>query len=155
MPLPWARGYALDNHGNWEDVSGEVPVAFAGSAGEMISDIADMKRWVKLYATAKTGAPANFRPDSECLPFLGNTSFGLGLTCSEGWYGYTGGLPGYNTADYYSPATGMTIIVWTTYYALNPPEGIASAMMRDVARIVTPAHVPFVYSKSQLKAIEM
>ena len=155
MPQPWARGYALDKHANWEDVSGEIPVAFAGSAGEMISDMTDVKRWVKLYATAKTGVPANFRPDFECLPFLGNTSFGLGLTCSAGWYGYTGGLPGYNTADYYFPATGMTIIVWTTYYALNPPEGIASAMMRDVARIVSPSHVPFVYTKSQLKAIEM
>ena len=41
---------------------------------------------------------------------MGNTSFGLGITCSEGWYGYTGALPGYNTADYYSPETGITIV---------------------------------------------
>ena len=122
-----------------EDVSNTVPVAFMGAAGEMISDMADMKRWVKLYATAKTGGPAGYRPISECKPFLGNAAFGLGMTCSAGWFGYTGGLPGYNTADYYSPRTGVTIVAWVPYMAEQPPEGIASAIVRDIARIVTPA----------------
>lgn len=85
MPLPWARGYALDKNGNWQDVSNATPVAFMGAAGEMVSDMMDMRRWVKLYATAKTGGPSTYRPDSECVPFIGNTSFGLGMTCSAGW----------------------------------------------------------------------
>jgi hypothetical protein len=83
----------------------------------------------------------------NCIPFLGNTSFGLGITCSEGWYGYTGALPGYNTADYYSPATGTTILAWINYQAKEPVEGVASVMVRDIARILTPDHVPFVYEK--------
>src|SRR5439155_5185144 len=84
----------------------------------------------------------------NCIPFLGNTSFGLGITCSEGWYGYTGALPGYNTADYYSPATGTTIVAWINYQAKEPVEGVASVMVRDIARILTPDHVPFVYKAS-------
>jgi D-alanyl-D-alanine carboxypeptidase len=155
MPVPWAHGYTLDSQRNWEDISGAIPVAFMGAAGEMVSDMTDIKRWVKLFATAKTGGPATYRPDSECIPFLGNTSFGLGLTCSAGWYGYTGGLPGYNTADYYSPATGMTILAWTTYHPDDPPEGVASVILRDIARIVTPANVPFVYTKQQLQQAGM
>ena len=71
---------------------------------------------------------------TNCIPFLGNTSFGLGITCSEGWYGYTGALPGYNTADYYSPSTGMTVVAWITYQAPQPIEGVASVMVRDIAQ---------------------
>lgn len=155
MPEPWAHGYGLDKDRNWEDVSNTIPVAFMGSAGEMISDLADIKRWIELYATAKTGGPAGYQPLSECKPFLGNTSYGLGINCSAGWYGYTGALPGYNTADYYNPATGTTIVAWITYQAPKPIEGVASAIVRDIARIVTPAHVPFVYTPEDLRRLEL
>jgi D-alanyl-D-alanine carboxypeptidase len=154
MPDPWARGYGLDKNRNWEDVSNTIPVELMGSAGEMISDMADIKRWIKLYATAKTGGPAGYRPSSECKQFLGNTSFGLGINCSAGWYGYTGALPGYNTADYYNPTTGTTIVAWITYQAPQPIEGVASVIMRDIARIVTPDHVPFVYTPAELRRLE-
>lgn len=145
MPSPWAHGYELDAQRNWKDVSNTVPVAFMWSAGAMISDMNDIRRWIKLFATGAAGGRATYRDLIDCIPFMGNTSFGLGITCSEGWYGYTGALPGYNTADYYSPQTGMTILAWTTYQAPQPVEGVASVMVRDIARIVTPTHVPFVY----------
>ncbi|MBV8148614.1 MAG: beta-lactamase family protein [Candidatus Eremiobacteraeota bacterium] len=145
MPSPWAHGYELDEQRRWKDISNTVPVAFMWAAGAMISDMDDIRRWVKLYATGEAGGAATYRDLISCIPFLGNTSFGLGITCSEGWYGYTGALPGYNTADYYSPQTGITIVAWTTYQAPQPVEGVASVMVRDIARIITPAHIPFVY----------
>jgi D-alanyl-D-alanine carboxypeptidase len=151
MPQPWAHGYGLDKQHNWEDVSNTIPVAFMGSAGEMISNMADIRRWIKLYATGRTGGPAGYRPLTECKQFLGNTAFGLGINCNAGWYGYTGALPGYNTADYYFPATDTTIVAWITYQAEKPPEGVASVIFRDIARIMTPANVPMVYSKEELE----
>lgn len=153
MPEPWARGYELDKHGNWQDVSNTVPVAFTWSAGSMISDMNDIHRWVKLYATGEASGRSTYSDLINCIPFLGNTSFGLGITCSAGWYGYTGSLPGYNTADYYSPSTGMTILAWINYQAPQPIEGVASVIVRDIARIVTPDHVPFVYTPSELKQL--
>jgi D-alanyl-D-alanine carboxypeptidase len=148
MPSPWVHGYHLDKQGNWEDISNTIPVAFMGSAGAMISDMNDIRRWIELYATGKTCGAGTYNDLINCIPFLGNTSFGLGITCSEGWYGYTGALPGYNTADYYSPATGTTIVAWINYQANEPVEGVASVIVRDIARILTPDHVPFVYDKS-------
>jgi D-alanyl-D-alanine carboxypeptidase len=146
MRNPWTRGYELDKQRDWVDVSNTIPVAFTGSAGAMISNMNDIRRWVKLYATGKASGSKTYRDLIECIPFLGNTSFGLGITCSAGWYGYTGALPGYNTADYYSPATGITIVAWINYQASEPVEGVASVMVRDIARIMTPDHVPFVYA---------
>ncbi len=148
MPSPWVHGYHLDKQGNWEDISNTIPVSFMGSAGAMISDMNDIRRWIKLYATGKTIGPGTYQDLINCIPFLGNTSFGLGITCSAGWYGYTGALPGYNTADYYSPETGTTIMAWINYQAKEPVEGVASVMVRDIARIITPDHVPFVYKES-------
>ena len=145
MPSPWARGYHLNKQGDWEDVSNTIPVQLMGTAGEMISDMNDMRRWIELYATGKTCGAGTYNDLIKCIPFLGNTSFGLGLTCSAGWYGYTGALPGYNTADYHSPETGLTILAWINYQADEPVEGVASVMVRDIARILTPDHVPFVY----------
>ena len=146
MRHPWTRGYELDKQRDWVDVSNTIPVAFTGSAGAMISNMNDIRRWVKLYATGKASGSKTYRDLIECIPFLGNTSFGLGITCSAGWYGYTGALPGYNTADYYSPAPGITIVAWINYQASEPVEGVASVMVRDIARIMTPDHVPFVYA---------
>src|SRR5437016_5952716 len=148
MPSQWVHVYHLDKQGDWEDISNTIPVAFMGSAGAMISDMNDIRRWIELYATGKTCGPGTYQDLINCIPFLGNTSFGLGITCSEGWYGYTGALPGYNTADYYSPATGTTILAWINYQAKEPVEGVASVMVRDIARIITPDHVPFVYKES-------
>jgi len=148
MPSPWVHGYHRDKQGNWEDISNTIPVAFMGSAGAMISDMNDIRRWIELYATGRTCGAGTYNDLINCIPFLGNTSFGLGITCSEGWYGYTGALPGYNTADYYSPETGITILAWINYQAKEPVEGVASVMVRDIARILTPDHVPFVYKES-------
>lgn len=144
MPDPWAHGYGLDQHRNWEDISGTIPVSLMGSAGEMISDLADMKRWIKLYVSGKISAPATYHALTTCLPTgEGNLSFGLGLGCSAGWYGYTGGLPGYNTANYYFPATGVTIAAYVTLQSHKPFPGVANSIFRDIARLMTPSNVPF------------
>jgi D-alanyl-D-alanine carboxypeptidase len=153
IPEPWVRGYELDKAKNWSDVSNTVPVAFMGAAGAMISDANDIHRWIKLFTTGQAGGRATYHDLIDCIPFLGNTSFGLGITCSAGWYGYTGALPGYNTGNYYSPSTGLTILAWIDYQAPEPIEGVASVMVRDIARVLTPDRVPFVYTPSQLRRL--
>lgn len=144
MPDPWARGYGLTPQRTWEDVSGTIPVSLMGAAGEMISDMGDMKRWIALYTTGKVSKPATFRALTTCVPTgEGNLAFGLGLGCSAGWFGYTGGLPGYNTADYYFPKTGATIVAWVDAQQNKPVPGAANALFHDIARILTPNNVPF------------
>ena len=145
MPEPWAHGYGLNKQGGWEDVSNTIPVSLMGAAGEIISDVPDMKRWVALYVTGKTNAAATQRERLNCIPTgQGNLAFGLGIGCSAGWYGYAGGLPGYNTAGYYFPASGITIIAWVTLQADKPAPGVANALFRDIAEIMMPGNVPFV-----------
>ena len=90
----------------------------------------------------------NQHRDASCahgLPSHGrwDSSFGLGIGCSAGWYGYTGGLLGYNTANWYFPADDVTVVAWVSTQNNNPHPGVANAVIRDIARIMTPAHIPF------------
>jgi D-alanyl-D-alanine carboxypeptidase len=143
MPDPWARGYGLDNRRNWEDVSNTIPVSLMGAAGAMISDMADMKRWIELYVSGKTSSPATHRALMDCIPTgASDAGFGLALGCSKGWYGYTGGLPGYNTANFYFPKSGIFITAWVDVQVNKPAPGAANAMFRDIARILTPNDAP-------------
>lgn len=144
MPGPWAHGYGLNSKRGWEDVSGTIPVSLMGAAGAMVSDMHDMQRWVKLYVTGKTNGAATQRARMACIPIgTGNLAFGLGIGCSAGWYGYAGGLPGYNTANYYFPKQDITIVAWVTLQQDKPTPGVANAIFRDIARIMTPESIPF------------
>jgi D-alanyl-D-alanine carboxypeptidase len=145
MPTPYAHGYSLNGKGQWSDESAVLAPSVSWAAGAMISDMGDMKRWVKAYVTGTTNGAASQRARLTCLPTgEGNLSFGLGIGCSAGWYGYTGGITGYNTGAYYMPAAGATIVVFVNSQREKPFPGVANAIFRGIAKIVTPKNVPFV-----------
>jgi D-alanyl-D-alanine carboxypeptidase len=145
MPAPYAHGYSLNGKKQWIDESAVLPPSASWAAGAMISDMSDMKRWVKAYVTGTTNSAATQKARLTCLPIgEGNLSFGLGIGCSACWYGYTGGITGYNTGAYFMPATGATIIVFVNSQREKPFPGVANAIFRDIAKIIAPSNVPFV-----------
>lgn len=145
MPAPYAHGYSLDAKKQWTDESTALAPSVSWAAGVMISDMTDMKKWVKAYVTGTTNSAATQKARLACLPTgTGNLSFGLGIGCSAGWYGYTGGITGYNTGAYYMPAAGITIIAFVNSQVEQPFPGVTNAIFRDLAKIVTPNNVPFV-----------
>jgi hypothetical protein len=50
----------------------------------------------------------------------------------------------HNTAAWYMPATGITIIAFVNTQREVPFPGVPNAILRDIARIVTPNNVPYV-----------
>ena len=144
MPLPFTHGYALDPQKNWTDVTVNLSPSITWAAGVMISDLADMKTWVKAYVTGATNSAATQKERLACLPTGGyELSFGLGIGCSNGWYGYTGGIPGYNTGAYYFPAQGATIIAFVNSQQEKPDPGVANAIFRDLTQILYPNNIAF------------
>ncbi len=144
MPQPFAHGYTLEKDGGWKDETVLLPPMLTWAAGVMISDMADMKIWVKDYVTGTTNSPVTQKQRLDCLPIgKPGLSFGLGIGCSAGWYGYTGGTPGYNTGVYYSPAKDITTIALVNSQREKPDPGVASAIVRDFTKILTPENVAF------------
>jgi D-alanyl-D-alanine carboxypeptidase len=145
MPPPYAHGYGLTKQKTWEDVTVDIPPSLTWAAGGMISTVPDMTRWVKSYVLGTMNSKAMQSQRLRCIPTgLGpNLNFGLGIGCSNGWYGYTGGLPGYNTGAYYMPAKNITLIAFVNAQREQPFPGAANAIVRDITRIITPQNVNF------------
>jgi len=135
MPCPYAHGYTWTDNSTWEDMTITKPT-WAWAAGAMVSDMEDMKVWVKAYTTGTTNSEGAQR---DRLTFVDTGSavytFGFGIVNMSGWLGYTGGLPGYNTAAYYLPEKDATIIV----FAMGGKEdNVANIMLIDLMNITTP-----------------
>jgi len=144
MPAPYSHGFGLDKDKNWEDVTVTLPPMLTWTAGVMISDMADMKIWLKDYVTGKTNSAATQKERLACIPIgKPDMEFGLGIGCSGGWYGYTGGIPGYNTAAYYLPEKDATIMVFVNAQQESPDPGVANAIVRDFTLRLFPANVAF------------
>lgn len=145
MPTPYSHGYGLNAQKNWEDVSVDIPPAVTGAAGAMISTVPDMARWVKSYVRGTMNGKRTQRERLRCIPIAPGSDlrFGLGIGCGGGWYGYTGGLPGYHTAAYYLPSQDITLIAFVNAQREQPSPGAANAIVRDITRIVTPKNVLF------------
>ena len=145
MPSPYAHGYMLDAKGVWQDESVSLPPSVSWAAGAMISDMADMKTWVKAYVAGTVNSAATQKQRLTCIPIgKPNMAFGLGIGCSAGWFGYTGGITGYNTGAYYLPEMDATIIAFVNsqQQPKDKPD-VASATFRDIARVLFPKNVPF------------
>ena len=144
MPVPYSLGYTLDDEGNWEDHTVMFPPSLTWAAGVMISDMYDMKKWVKAYVTGSTNSEATQKERLKCVDTgRENMGFGLGIGCTGGWYGYTGGIEGYNTAAYYLPEEDATIIAFVNSQREKPSPGVANSIVRDITKILFPQHVAF------------
>jgi D-alanyl-D-alanine carboxypeptidase len=117
----------------------------------MISTVPDMARWVKAYVTGTTNSAASQKDRLQCTPIKPNTkmSFGMGIGSIAGWFGYTGGLPGYHTAAYYLPAKDITVIAFVTAQREKPFPGAANLIARDISSIITPENVMFADSPTE------
>ncbi len=144
MPEPHSRGYTLGPDRAWQDQTVLFHPSVAGAAGVMISNMEDMRKWVKAYVTGSTNSAASQKERLTCVDTGSpNLGFGLGIGCTGGWFGYTGGIPGYNTAAYYLPAEDATIIAFVNSQREKPAPGVANSIVRDITRAVFPKNVAF------------
>jgi D-alanyl-D-alanine carboxypeptidase len=144
MPDPYAHGYTLNAKGGWDDETVSLPPAATGAAGVMISDAGDMRRWVKMYVTGAVNSAAAQKDRLSCrqTPRPG-VKFGFGVGCSAGWFGYTGGITGYNTSAYYLPERDVTIIAFVnSQREIKGKPDVSGAILRAIAGILYPKNLP-------------
>jgi D-alanyl-D-alanine carboxypeptidase len=144
MPAPFSHGYALDKDGKWQDSTVSLPPSLSWAAGVMISDMEDMKTWVKAYVTGSTNSKSTQNERLQCMPTgKEGLRLGLGVGCTGGWFGYTGGIPEYHTAAYYLPSEEAAIIIFVNSQREQPEPGVAYAIFRDMTRIIFPANIAY------------
>lgn len=105
IPKPFAHGYSEQLSGKEEDVTDFNP-SWGYAAGQMVSDLKDMKIWAKALGTGELLSKESFakRLDWVTLPpATKNKKYGLGIGYDHGWLIHTGELPGYNSVVAYLP----------------------------------------------------
>jgi D-alanyl-D-alanine carboxypeptidase len=107
MPRPSGRAYSTlgadpaDPATAVHDVT-ELNPSVAGAAGEMVSDGADLQRFVRALVTGRLLPPAQMKELTKAVPTTpgdGRNAYGLGvvrqrLSCGKEVWGHTGGIHG-------------------------------------------------------------
>lgn len=142
FPEPHPRGYTD------QTLSGEVTdstdwnPSWAWSAGAMISNLEDLRRWAKIVATGELLSPETQAERLKTLPtgFPG-TSYGLGIFNASGWIGHNGSLPGYETVTVYLPSQKATLVLMLNTDITSAGQEPSTPVARAITAIVTPGNV--------------
>ncbi|GAA1512563.1 serine hydrolase domain-containing protein [Streptomyces albidochromogenes] len=142
FPDPHARGYTNQTlSGAYVDSTDWNP-SWAWSAGAMISNLHDLRRWARIVATGTLLSPQTQRERLKTLPtgFPG-TTYGLGILKTGGWIGHNGSLPGYESVTVYLPSQKATLVLMLNTDALHEGQEPSSLLARAITEIVTPDNV--------------
>jgi len=145
MPAPFAHGYTMQTlDGKQADATFRNP-SWAFTAGQLVSSLADLRKWVESYATGSLLTPELQKERLTWVTFPPNTpqrAYGMGIGIDRGWLGHTGELPGYNTGAYYLPDRKATIVVMVNSDIPVGNVNPATPIMRELIRVIAPQNVP-------------
>ncbi|MGW1491236.1 serine hydrolase domain-containing protein [Streptomyces sp. NPDC002402] len=142
FPEPHAHGYTNQTlSGAIEDSTGWNP-SWAWTAGAMISDLRDLRRWAEIVATGTLLRPETQRERLKTLPtgFPG-TSYGLGIFETGGWIGHNGSIPGYESVAVYLPSQKATLVLLLNTDVSHEGQEPSTLLARAITGIVTPDNV--------------
>lgn len=151
MPAPFSHGYTKQTPTGAEADATLYNPSWGSAAGQMISDLGDLKKWGKALGEGTLLSPEMQKERLTWAPYGPPTfRYGLGIGYYNGWIGHTGSLPGYNTGVYYLPSKKAVLVIQTntdTRLVItpgNPPvEGEpVGVIFREIAKIVTPDNIP-------------
>ncbi|MGX1885493.1 serine hydrolase domain-containing protein [Streptomyces sp. NPDC055287] len=142
FPEPHARGYTKQTLSGERANATDWNPSWAWSAGAMISDLHDLRRWAKIVATGTLLRPETQRERLKLLPtgFPG-TSYGLGILKTGGWIGHNGSLPGYESVTVYLPSQKATLVLMLNTDASYEGQEPSTLLARAITEVVTPNNV--------------
>ncbi len=151
LPAPFAHGYTEQTpDGKEADATFHNP-SWGNAAGQMISNLDDLKVWTKALGEGTLLSSASQQERLTWAPFGSPTfRYGLGIGYFNGWIGHTGELPGYNTGVYYLPSKKAVLVIQANsdiplvLTPGDPPVEVnpVPALFREIAKIVTPDNIP-------------
>ncbi|MFH1149224.1 MAG: serine hydrolase domain-containing protein [Actinomycetota bacterium] len=121
MPFPYSNGYYdYNDDGNVDRFTDMLDPSMTWAAGAMISNAKDLRTWAAelargdlLKEQTQELRLQTVKADLESLP--GGT-YGLGIIDYQGYWGHDGAIPGYNSAMFYRPSDGATVVVLGNSY---------------------------------------
>ncbi|KJY23914.1 beta-lactamase, partial [Streptomyces sp. NRRL S-444] len=142
LPDPYAHGYTNQTaSGKIEDATRWNP-SWAWAAGEMVSDLEDLRSWARTLATGRLLTPATQAERLKTTPMnIQGDGYGLGIFNVQGWIGHNGSIPGYEVLPVYLPQAQATMVILLNTDASYKGQEPSTLFGEAVTGIVTPDHV--------------
>lgn len=145
LPSPYAHGITTQTLDDKVADATHWNPSWGFTAGALISNLQDLRTWVKSYTTGSQLSAAMQKQRLTWVTLPPNSpqhKYGLGIGYDHGWLGHTGELPGYNTAAFYLPGKDATIVIEVNSDIAANKKDPAPALFRALTEIVTPDNVP-------------
>jgi D-alanyl-D-alanine carboxypeptidase len=139
MPSPHSQGYYELPDRTLVDATDWSPT-WGAAAGQMISNLDDMRVWTRDFALGKLISPAmkHERDTFQDAPPEGvGARYGLAIENQNGWLGHNGNTRSYMTFPYYLPDEKITLVVLLNAGSLRMIVAVWT-MMQDITRIISP-----------------
>ncbi|MFD9307775.1 serine hydrolase domain-containing protein [Streptomyces sp. NPDC060048] len=139
---PYAHGYTDQTaSGKTEDATDWNP-SWAWAAGEMVSDVQDLRSWAHTLATGTLLTPATQAERLKTTPMnIPGDGYGLGIFNIQGWIGHNGSIPGYEVLPVYLPEAQATMVIVLNTDSQTDGQEPSTLFGEAVTSIVTPDHV--------------
>ena len=111
---PYASGYTLDSNYDYQDITERYNLSLAYSAGAMLSDMDNVKKWVTNFTSGTLISSAMLAEMESYHPIFDNSAeYGLGLMRFGGnFLGHTGDVPGCHSIMAQDKERDITIIIF-------------------------------------------
>lgn len=121
MPVPYSNGYYDYNaDGKLDRFTDLVDPSMTWAAGAMVSNAGDLQAWARELVEGSLLENRTLEERSKtvdaALESLPGATYGLGIMDYQGYWGHDGATPGYNSAMFYRPSDGATVIVLGNSY---------------------------------------
>lgn len=146
VPVPHLNGYAsgtLKDYATTDLKALKDYTVYNPFAEGMISNLADLKRWAKDFALGKLLSPAIQKERLSYLVPKDKPQAGLGFLYAAGLIGRSGEIPGYNSAMYYHPKSGTTIVAVVNRYPSKIEGAVDNIWIKLVETMVEDGLVSF------------
>ena len=135
LPEPYSHGYTDQTlNGEIQDATYFNP-SWAGAAGILITDLYDLKKWIKLIVNGSLYSPAMH---AERMKFVGN--YGFAIASGNDWVGHGGVIRGYTSNLYYHAGKDVTIVINVNSDINKPDSDVtpADAVFEAIAKVAVP-----------------
>jgi len=130
----YSHGYMqMDSASNkLTDVTDYYDVSWASAAGDIISDINDIKIYLRALGNGKFYSQKMQDARKQWAITHGDLKYGLGIFSVGGFLGHNGGIPGFTNFSAYSPERNCSIIVMynTQRDGAGMPDELAKRLLR-------------------------
>lgn len=119
------------------DVTTYYDVTWASAAGDIISDIHDIKIYLRALGGGKFYSAKMQEARKQWAITHGNLKYGLGMFSVDGFLGHNGGIPGFTNFSAYSPERNCSIIVMynTQRPGADMPDALAQRLLKVAGAI--------------------